>query len=299
MKYIRPDHYDDFQCIAEKCQHSCCVGWEIDIDAESFEYYVNLTGSIGEKLRRCIQPEPEPHFVLGENERCPFLNGSGLCELILELGEDALCNICTEHPRFYNEFSGRTECGLGACCEAAAELLLNGDKPLALLCEEDGENREEDEAEIFLLRDKIFAALSDQTKPFAKRCETAAVLCGGRLPVLDFYEWSAFFSGLERLDAAWTEKLEHLRDFSSDRLEPDFGKLRYERIAEYIVYRYFASAEDEDRRLIPAFAYLTAAVICALDLQCGEDTENLRLFSSEIEYSDENVVRILEKLADA
>lgn len=296
MKYIRPEHYDAFQCIAGQCRHSCCIGWEIDIDAESMEYYAALNGAMGDKLRRCIQTKPEPHFILGEQERCPFLNDRGLCELILELGENSLCDICAEHPRFYNEFSDRTECGLGACCEVAAELIANGDEPLAFMCEDDGEDGTEDEAEIFLLRDKIFDALSDRARPFTERCACAADLCEGSLPKLDFSEWSAFLSGLERLDDAWTVKLEQLRDVSAESMGTALEKMRYERIAEYIIYRYFASANDEDRRKIPAFAYLTAAIVCALDSLSGENTENFRLFSSEIEYSDENIGMILDKL---
>ena len=32
MVYAEPDFYGKFKCTAEKCRHSCCIGWEIDID---------------------------------------------------------------------------------------------------------------------------------------------------------------------------------------------------------------------------------------------------------------------------
>ena len=32
MKEYIPDYYKDFQCIADKCKDSCCIGWEIMID---------------------------------------------------------------------------------------------------------------------------------------------------------------------------------------------------------------------------------------------------------------------------
>ena len=32
MKIIAPNYYPAFRCIADKCRHSCCIGWEIDID---------------------------------------------------------------------------------------------------------------------------------------------------------------------------------------------------------------------------------------------------------------------------
>lgn len=128
MRFIKPDFYDNFECKAQNCKHSCCVGWEIDVDEESLIYYNSIEDEIGNELRENISDVPSPHFVLGAEERCPFLEKSGLCRLILTLGEDSLCDICREHPRFYNEFSDRTEAGLGLCCEEAARLLLSGEK---------------------------------------------------------------------------------------------------------------------------------------------------------------------------
>ena len=32
MLYTIPDYYKEFQCIADQCEHSCCIGWEIDVD---------------------------------------------------------------------------------------------------------------------------------------------------------------------------------------------------------------------------------------------------------------------------
>ena len=38
MKIIVPDYYKDFKCLAGDCKHSCCIGWEVDIDADTLEY---------------------------------------------------------------------------------------------------------------------------------------------------------------------------------------------------------------------------------------------------------------------
>ena len=37
MLTVYPDYYSAFRCIAGACKHSCCIGWEIDIDEESLE----------------------------------------------------------------------------------------------------------------------------------------------------------------------------------------------------------------------------------------------------------------------
>jgi lysine-N-methylase len=35
MKLRAPKYYLDFACIADRCKHSCCIGWEIDVDADT------------------------------------------------------------------------------------------------------------------------------------------------------------------------------------------------------------------------------------------------------------------------
>ena len=134
---IRPDYYDSFKCIAQDCKNNCCIGWEIDIDEQTLEKYKRHSGALKDTLAGCIGPEPCAHFVLAENERCPFLNNKNLCELILEDGEDMLCQICRDHPRFFSDVYGVTEKGLGLCCEAAAEIILTKVSPFSLIT--DGE----------------------------------------------------------------------------------------------------------------------------------------------------------------
>ena len=46
-----PSYYKTFQCIADKCEHSCCIGWEIDIDEDSYDYYMGIEGAFGERLK--------------------------------------------------------------------------------------------------------------------------------------------------------------------------------------------------------------------------------------------------------
>ena len=66
------------------------------------------------------------------------------------------------------------------------------------------------------------------------------------------------------------------------------------RLAEYFIYRHFASAPDEyEAGLRLQFAFLSTKLICALD-SIFHDAESTRLYSSEIEYSDENVEKILD-----
>lgn len=151
MKTVIPDYYESFRCIASECRHTCCAGWEIDIDRESAERYGRVPGAIGEKLRSTMEPAPDDersdenfaHFRLLPGDRCPFLNDDNLCQLIIELGESSLCQICTDHPRFRNFWSDRIEMGLGLACEEAARIILTQPETMKLkIFDDDGTDDE-------------------------------------------------------------------------------------------------------------------------------------------------------------
>ena len=289
MLYVRPDFYDDFRCIAGACRHSCCVGWEIDVDAESLAYYNEIEGERGRELRESIAPEPTPHFRLTEGERCPFLRADGLCRLILALGEESLCDICALHPRFYNDYPGREEAGLGLCCEEAVRLLTAGEGHLRLIAESDGAE-EAEPTPLLCLRDEIFGILADDTLSLTQRMRRAMARVGQ--PLAEFHpgEAARFFLTLERMDPDWTALLERLGAAGECALEPRLSTLRYARAAEYLVYRHFAAAETEEGAAARLqFCFYAVRLVAALEAYSGEA---LRLFSAEIEYSDENAEKI-------
>ena len=101
-----PEYYDEFSCIASRCKDSCCAGWEIDIDEDPFAYYSTVPGVFGNRLKKqmYLTKDKEHSFRLGEHGRCPFLNSRNLCDICIELGEEALSEVCTEYPRFAIEY---------------------------------------------------------------------------------------------------------------------------------------------------------------------------------------------------
>lgn len=128
-----PSYMGDFHCIADKCSDNCCIGWEIDIDKTTAAYYKNVDGEFGEKLKACISWEDECSSFILDGERCPFLNKNNLCDIIINCGEEHLCGICAEHPRFYEWFDGIKEGGIGLCCEEAARIILSQDKSFSFV----------------------------------------------------------------------------------------------------------------------------------------------------------------------
>ena len=142
---ITPSYYPSFKCKGSLCSENCCIGWEIDIDPLTEIRYGKAEGKIGEELRKNIVKDGEvSHFCLKDG-RCPFLDGQNLCRLIIERGEELLCDICREHPRYYNRISSGAFAGVGLSCEAAAELILTEKEPLGFNLKNEATRKEAEE----------------------------------------------------------------------------------------------------------------------------------------------------------
>ncbi|BBF43612.1 lysine-N-methylase [Lachnospiraceae bacterium KM106-2] len=118
-----PDYYKEFHCIASKCKHCCCFSWEIDVDDQTYAYYRKVDGEFGERLRKGIRKEKRTFFRMYHG-RCPFLTTDHLCEVYQTLGEEAMCEVCTEFPRFENDYGNVEEKILTLSCEEVGRILF-------------------------------------------------------------------------------------------------------------------------------------------------------------------------------
>ena len=298
MIEVVPDYYNKFKCIAGKCKHSCCVGWEIDIDDDTMEFYNLLGGEMGEKIRANIQGEP-PHFVLAAGERCPFLKDSGLCEIISCFGEEALCDICSLHPRFFNFYSHFGEAGLGLCCEEAARIILTADEKFTVNVP--GEvSLTTKESEFIKLRFEIFTILQNREKSIGTRFNELADAFNIKLD-FSLKKLADTYLSLERLDDKWTEKLTHLKSFSFDgtMFEDESFQIFFEQLSVYFIYRHLPKAIDSrEYAPIVRFALLGCILIGAIfaytKIKSFEEMVDIaRMYSAETEYSDENVKALI------
>ncbi|MBQ6430505.1 MAG: flagellin lysine-N-methylase [Oscillospiraceae bacterium] len=299
MKEIKPDYYDEFSCTAGDCRHTCCRGWEIDVDETTLAYYQALPGELGDRLRRQIEvgADGTAQFRLREDESCPFLNDKNLCELIPVIGEEHLCQICTDHPRFRNFFSDRTEIGLGLCCEEAARLILTRREKTRFI--ESGEEvLSPEEEEIVRLRAKLIALAQDRSEPIRARYDAILAEAEGSLPDLTRAQWADFLFGMERLDSEWERRLDSLRNSAASERLPD--PVAEEQLCVYFLYRHLAGAVyDGDLAARAAFAVLSCKLI--RDIWAAEGSAEMealieiaREYSAEIEYSEENLCAVLD-----
>lgn len=140
MKIRVPEYYKDFSCIGGECIDTCCAGWEVDVDKKSSAYYKSVDGAFGDRLRSKLVDYPiEDRFILGEHGRCPFLNSKNLCDIYTELGEDKLCETCTNFPRHITEFGNTREIGISLSCPVAVELIMKRKEPIRFTVSENEE----------------------------------------------------------------------------------------------------------------------------------------------------------------
>ena len=215
------------------------------------------------------------HFRLTEDERCPFLQQDGLCELICAFGEDALCDICALHPRFYEAVGSYELAGLGLSCEAVCALLLAEEGELTLRCEETGET---------LTLSSLLKSLGFENLEGALRF----------IPAEDFDGLLLRMEGTEPIDEAWTEELDRLRRALKAEAKPELPTgPRYDRMQQYIVYRGLEHAESAGWRAVLRYAREGVSFVALQDALYGTDPEHLRRWSEQIEYSTENVELLL------
>lgn len=299
-----PTFYRDFKCIANRCTDSCCIGWEIDIDSATYDKYRLMPDDFQKNIAVC---DGVAHFVLTENERCPFLQNDGLCKIILEHSEDMLCDICREHPRFYEWYGEYKDAGVGLCCEEAVRLLLESEKALEYETVETQEISDDDTPEdicksVFELRKSLFSIINDRSLTLSDRIER----CFSKIGVKDvdapcsadaflaecveiakemspFDElWGKYILSLEALD--FQEVKERINKVLSE------NQIRYEKSLSYFVFRHFIKA-CFDGDLLAHFKLAVIMLIFELLIDCVNDDLlfNTRYLSKQVEYSEENI----------
>lgn len=288
MKLYAPEYYKNFKCIADKCEHSCCIGWEIDIDEETLKKYENLENPYALEILNSISYEGTPHFKLCEGDRCPHLDKNGLCKIILSAGEEHLCAICRRHPRFYN-YTDVAEVGIGMSCREAARLILSS--PNYSVMEETEEIAYEGEAPSFNgreERERIYKLFGDKSTDYNTKLQTIYSSYG--IDAGEDTVWQGIINSLEYLEEAHKELFLNYSSQSRPHGMDDY----LERTLAYFIYRHCTEAYDEaDFRLRLNFCLfcerLLASLICS---QKAGTLQEIAVFASiiseEIEYSEDN-----------
>lgn len=300
MKVYAPTYYKNFRCIASQCRHSCCIGWEIDIDDESLKRYRECDGGFGIKLNQNISSGEVPHFTLSDNDRCPFLNEDNLCEIYIHLGKDALCDICREHPRYRNFYESFEELGVGLSCEVAAELILKNNSLVTECISDDGKcDKISTEEEEILNVKKDIADILYNNDIFA----SVTLICERynlKIPDKSFEEWLDIYLNLEILNDEWKNELKLVKNITgcgTDDLSKQ-EKIYFKNLLSYFVFRHINSDMEYELSDVLAFCILSVKMIMEIFLRTENRSfefmrEISRSYSAEIEYSTENISDII------
>jgi lysine-N-methylase len=134
---IRPEYAERFHCIGPACEDSCCEGWRVHIDRQTYERYQAIPAG---PLRTLIDanilrqphaegvsnPSQEPFALvkMESNGHCPMLSADHLCQIQLAHGEGYLSKTCATYPRGPQVIDQLKEATLSLSCPEAARLVL-------------------------------------------------------------------------------------------------------------------------------------------------------------------------------
>lgn len=283
MLSIFPKFYKNFLCKVDKCKHSCCKGWEIDIDEETAGKYLAMTGELGAEIRQNIGKNEDSYFFkLTEDERCPFLQKNGLCKIILNIGEENICEICTMHPRFFTMLDDVELCGVGLSCEKTCELLLGDEKDLVFYIEDT-----EEELSFSEVLAVIGLNLPNEMQEFS-----LAVNAENINKVLEI------MAKTEPIDENWSKELSIMQDMDNVELKAkeyleNSDKNILNKIYQYILYRQLERLVDIDIEALINYAQYSILFIILHTMISKELGESVRRWSEQIEYDTDNVDLIL------
>ncbi len=304
MKEYVLNYYPNFKCVAGTCQHTCCAGWEMCIDEYTLDAYKNENSAFSVALKKGVNFK-KGKFKWLKGKRCAFLNDKGLCEIIINLGEKSLCQVCRDHPRFRSFFDDRTETGLGFCCEEVGRIVLSfNDKIVPMLVSDDNESCELDfiQKSVLEFRERALEILQDRTININERIDNLLKACGANVCENDFKKILKTFLSFERLDKTWTKRLKNINKLINKQDEQDFS-LYAEQFLVNSIYRHLSDAEDTMWVRARAIAciiswWIIRSIIENEKNNVGEHSlldlvvDVVRAFSAEVEYSQKNLNKL-------
>ncbi|WP_443659570.1 flagellin lysine-N-methylase [Clostridium algidicarnis] len=132
LTMLTPSYMKDFKCIGQRCEESCCYGWNVDLDKKTYKKYIT---NQNEKLRPLFQTminrrhnnKSDVNYAkikMDSNKGCPFLDENKLCNIHKELGEDYMSDTCSDYPRYTRKVDGMLEQSATISCPEVARLAL-------------------------------------------------------------------------------------------------------------------------------------------------------------------------------
>lgn len=127
-----PAYLKEFQCIGSSCEDTCCAGWKVIIDKDTFQKYretkhPEMKDLLKKNVTRSRSNATMLDYAkikLDDKDICTLLDDQGLCKVHSLLGPELLSNTCATYPRMLNRLDETVEKSLTLSCPEAARLAL-------------------------------------------------------------------------------------------------------------------------------------------------------------------------------
>ncbi len=306
MKQYVLSYYPEFKCVASECKHTCCAGWKMNIDSDTLTAYKKVNTPFSERLNSGIDYK-KSQFKADKKGRCAFLNDKNLCEIIINLGDESLCQVCRDHPRFRSFFDDRVEMGLGFSCEIATKIILSHESKIEAVLISDDNGKEENtfiQECVLKFRARALEIVQDRTLSANDRLDNLLSLCNAKLSQRDKKKILKTFLSLERLDKGWTARLKAISKKPFIMQTDDALSLYFEQFFTNSFYRYLSDAEDTISVRARAFAVVLAWWVINAIFECEKQNtlqdftafnlicDIVRQYSAEVEYSQKNLNKL-------
>lgn len=124
MELFEISFFEKFSCAMGGCPNTCCKGWRVIFDDETYRRYLEEPGKNGRRLRGSIVKMNGEVYFRDSLKGCAFYEKEGLCNLQRTLGTDYMPEVCRLFPRFRQHYGSFAEETLFLSCPQAAHLFL-------------------------------------------------------------------------------------------------------------------------------------------------------------------------------
>lgn len=244
MRYTFPDYYREFSCTADRCEDTCCGGWQIVADRKALRRYREAARKDGRVLRRyrAVSEDFRKRLVRSvdwrkgtfrrdKEGRCAFLNKENLCDMYIALGPDSLCRTCRLYPRHVEEFENIREITLSISCPEVAAILLKRQEPVRFIAIEKPGEEEYPSFDLLLhslledAREVLIDIAQDRSLDMTLRCGMVLAVAHDIQKRIDT---EALFSCQEVLERSRKEKVRKKLQDKIDAHQNDWDRRYHE-----------------------------------------------------------------------
>jgi lysine-N-methylase len=212
---IRPHYAEDFRCIGAACEDTCCVGWNVSLDRDTYEKYQTIPpGPLRILIDKSVlrtpcnvdgsKPIDAASIQMSPSLKCPMHNADKLCQIQVEHGPAYLSSTCATFPRQSSTIDNFKETTLTLSCPEAARLILtnpdllaeNGNQACYLNWEDKPKAPLPLRSYFWPIRELIVAILRNRSYPLWQRMFLVGSFCR-RLEAVVRHEVEGGFPALE------------------------------------------------------------------------------------------------------